>query len=263
MITFETIENGNSWTGVEWNIEDEDELAKLLARVAMGQYRHVLKVLVGTNCIEYAPTKSIIDGAIQLLTAKNPDEPWHRDGWLFQVISWFAANIQNPQTLKSAPHMIHAHKGFDGVHIILDKNNENVAAVVICEEKATGNPRNKITSQVWPEFISLETGSRDNELVSEITALLEKNGHIDPDEAVHKIFWEKARAYRVSITVGDKENSEKGRKALFKGYETAAPGKNVEKRRAEIFYQKNIREWMSDISAKAIAAAEQLDLKDV
>jgi hypothetical protein len=124
----------------------------------------------------YAPTQSTLEGAIRTLTAKDPEKPWQRDGWLFQVISWIAANIQDPGTLKSPPHIIHADKGFDGLHLCLDASNENVVSVIVCEEKATDGPRGKITSQVWPEFQSLDAGARDNELVSETTTLLAQNG---------------------------------------------------------------------------------------
>nr|WP_306267719.1 hypothetical protein [Pararhizobium sp. IMCC3301] len=263
MIKFEPISNGKFWSGTDWSITDEDELARLIARVAIGQYRHVLKVLNETDCIAYAPTRNALEGAIRALTAENVEQPWHRDGWLFQVISWIAANIQNPESLKSPPHMIHANKGFDGLHICLDETDENVVSVVICEEKATDGPRGKITSQVWPEFKSLEAGSRDNELVSETTTLLAQNDHLDPDKAVHEILWKRARAYRVSITIGDKERSQDGRKALFKGYKKITPGDVVGKRRAETFHQSNLRDWMSRMANKALDAAKEMEAENV
>ena len=263
MFTFEPISNGNLWSGSDWSIADEDVLATLIARVALGQYRHVLKILNETDCIAYAPTQSALEGAIRTLTPKDPEKPWQRDGWVFQVISWIAANIQDPAALKSSPHIIHADKGFDGLHLRLDKTNENVVSVIVCEEKATDGPRGKITSQVWPEFQSLEAGKRDNELVSETTTLLAQNNHVDPDNAVHEILWKHARAYRVSITIGDKEFSKNGRKTLFKGYENAAPGDDLEKRRAETFHQSDLRDWMKRMAAKAIEAAKELEAENV
>jgi len=263
MITFTPIRHGQFWTGADWSISDEDELAVMIARVALGQYRYVLKVLKETDCIAYAPTRKVLDGAIRTLTAKDVDKPWQRDGWLFQVISWIAANIQNPDTLKSPPHMIHADKGFDGLHLCLDDSDENVVSVIVCEEKATTSPRGKITSQVWPEFKSLEAGSRDNELVSETTTLLAANRHLDPDKAVHEIMWKQARAYRVSITIGDNDCSSEGRKALFKGYKKTTPGNNVGKRRAETFHQSELRDWMDRMANKAIVAAKELEAKNV
>jgi hypothetical protein len=263
VITFKRIKDGKDWSGSDWSITDEDKLAALIARVALGQYRHVLKVLKDTDCIAYAPTRSALEGAIRTLTAKDPEKPWQRDGWLFQVISWIAANIQEPETLKSPPHIIHAHKGFDGLHLCLDASNENVVLVIVCEEKATDGPRGKIINQVWPEFRLLEAGARDNELVSETTTLLAQNGHLDPDRAVHEILWERSRVYRISITIGDKECSQEGRKALFKGYKNITPGDDVGKRRAETFHLSNLRGWMKRMAAKAIEAAKEMEAGNV
>ncbi|BDW95907.1 hypothetical protein MACH10_15920 [Thalassospira tepidiphila] len=263
MIKFEPISHGKIWSGSDWSITNEDELANLIARVALGQYRYVLKILKDTECEAYAPTSSALEGAIRLLTPTDDNKPWHRDGWLFQVISWIAANIQDPQTLKSPPQMIHADKGFDGLHLCLDDTRENVISIIVCEEKATTVPRNKITSQVWPEFKSLEAGSRDNELVSEATTLLAGNTHLNPDKAIHEIIWKKVRKYRVSITIGDNECTDDGRRNLFKGYKKIVSGEGVSRRRAETFYQSRLRDWMKQIANKAISAAKAMEAENV
>jgi hypothetical protein len=263
IISFNPISNGSSWAGSNWSITNEKQLAAMIARVALGQYRHVLHILKKTGCGSYIPKESTKEGAIRLLTAINPEEPWHRDGWLFQVISWFAANLQSPETLKSPPQMIHAHKGFDGLHLRLDETGKNVIQVVVCEEKATIGPRGKIKSQVWPDFLSLEKGTRDNELVSEISTLLAANGHVDPDGAVNKIFWQQTRAYRVSITIRTQDCSQAGLNSLFEGYSDVAPGDDVAKRCAETFHQKDLRKWMNKIASMSISAIKDMVANNV
>src|SRR5260221_4424986 len=114
-ITFTPIGNKQVWTGYDWSINDEGQLAELVARVALGQYRYVLHVLAETDCLPFAPAGTALEGARKLLTATNNKEPWHRDGWLFQVMSWIAAHLQRDADLIAPPHMIHAHKGFDGL----------------------------------------------------------------------------------------------------------------------------------------------------
>lgn len=203
MIVFEPIQNGDAWHGEDWTVTSDDELADLVARVAIGQYRNVQSILKGTDSTVFAPTLTQIEGAIRLLTADDPENPWHRDGWVFQVISWIAACLQDPKSLKSPPQMIKAHKGFDSLHLRLDEQGERVEFVVVCEEKATTSPRNKIRTEVWPEFRALEAGKRDNELVAEITSVLSQNSEVDPDEAIQELLWKNARAYRVSITIGE------------------------------------------------------------
>ena len=119
-ISFTPIANGNSWAGSDWSIDDDDALADLVAHVAFGQYRHVLHILAETDCGEAAPAPTALQGARQLLTVPAGADPRHRDGWLFQVVSWIAAHIQGHASLIAPPHMQHAEKGFDGIHVHID-----------------------------------------------------------------------------------------------------------------------------------------------
>jgi hypothetical protein len=261
-LSFTPISNNPHWAGYVWSVDDEEQLAQLVARVALGQYRYVLRVLAGTGCLPYAPAATALEGAKKLLAAQNTSEPWHRDGWLFQVLSWIAAHLQGGATLVAPPHMIHAHKGFDGLQVLLDKNTKQVISVVICEEKATNNPRKMITDKVWEDFKSLHSGTRDNELAAQLVSLLEQRADIDADAAVQNVLWKDTRAYRVAITVGDGHSDELGRKKLFKGYKSIVPGP-VSRRRAETLYLDNLREWMKQIAAKATKAAEEIEAKNV
>ena len=263
MIKFKKISSGTHWSGSDLTIVDEDELARLVAHVALGQYLHVLAILNGTGSSAYAPAGTAREGAVKLLTAKDPDNPWHRDGWLFQVISWIAAQIQDPSSIKSPPHIRIADKGFDGLHLRLKKNKKEIDAIVICEEKATNSPRPTIRDKVWPEFRDLEKGERDNELVAETSALMQQNPAIDPTNGVQAALWNGSRSYRVSITVGDKENSAAGRRKLFKGYRKTVPTGGVQKRRAETLYNSDLRAWLSALAEKAVAAIEEMDSEDV
>ena len=261
-ITFVPISTGQLCTGYDWTIEDNDELAKLVARVALGQHRHVQRILLETDCSAYSPTPTALEGAKKLLTAVNEETPWHRDGWLFQVISWIAANLQRNGSMIAPPHMIHAHKGFDGLHVQVDQSTGRVLSVVVCEEKATGNPRKMIREEIWTEFTALERGERDNELVSEVSTLLDSLPGHNSDQAVHEIFWKEARAFRVSITVSDAQSDEAGRRRLFKGYESVVSG-NVSRRRAETLHIDDLRKWMQMIAEKAIDAAELMEADHV
>jgi hypothetical protein len=147
-------------------------------------------------------------------------------------VSWIAAHLQSNGELIAAPHMQHADKGFDGLHLHVDKKTSTITRAVVCEEKATENPRDTIREDVWPEFEDFETGAHDHRLVSEITQLLEMSPNLDPDTAIANVLWNKARAYRVSITISDTHNSNIGRARLFKNYEKFV-GDAVIRRRAE------------------------------
>ena len=161
----------------DWSIDSDHELAKLVARIALGQYRHVLQILSETDFASSAPATTALAGARQLLTVPDGSDPFHRDGWLFQTISWIAAHIQDNTALIAPPHMQHADKGFDGLHVLIDEKTQTVRSVVICEDKATSNPRDTIRDLVWKEFSDLEAGSSDHLLTAEVSTLLATRLH--------------------------------------------------------------------------------------
>lgn len=168
-------------------------------------------------------------------------------GWLgvFQAISWIAAHKASGAgtSIFSLPHQIPAHKGFDGLQIELDKKKK-LAGLIIFEDKATDNPRNTITQDVWPEFNLLHNDKRQTELMQETTALLQRADVDDPDEVIEGIVWKHIRRFRVSITGADGHDSNPKLSDLFKGYDDVVPGTDVAIRRAEVICLGDLRPWM-------------------
>jgi len=162
--------HSDCWSGSTWTIEDENELAKLIANVAIGQSRTVERILRATGDLPARYPKGGFAGACKLLTVGTSEKTYHRDGWIFQVIAWIAAHRFDDEALIRAPQMIKVDKGLDG--LIIEFGNDGIAHVVICEEKATKNPRKQVKSKVWQEFEQFETGERDNELIASVTSLL-------------------------------------------------------------------------------------------
>jgi hypothetical protein len=237
--------------GWEWEVQDIDILAERVARVALGQFRHVAKILEGlAGTAPIGTAQHAADALEKLKVAKNGD-PWQRDGWLFQIISWIAANQKKQGATLAPPHIFHAHKGFDCIQLELSADGKSVTAIVIFEDKATENARQTIKQSVWPDIVDLEAGERIAELTHEASALLEKQQHLYPgldvDDAIDRILWQEARRYRVSISVDDKHKSTDARKKLFKHYDQSAAGE-VLRRRAETIHFDDLREWMNDFS---------------
>ena len=242
------VEEDGCWSGSTWAIQDESGLAEMIARVAIGQARVVERILRATGNLPPGYPKGGFEGARRLLSVGTGDTAYHRDGWVFQVIAWIAAYRLDDDAIIRAPQMIKADKGLDG--LIIEYDDDGIAHVVICEEKATKNPRKQVQSAVWPEFKEFETGKRDNELVASVTSLLEKSNDLDPDTTVADILWKEKRAYRVAITVGDTHASAQGRKRLFKGYENIVLG-DIERRRAETLVLEDVRKWLAEVAEKA------------
>lgn len=251
-LVLKQVDHDNLCHGWEWEVDDVDILAQRVARVTLGQYRHVAQILDGlARAAPRGTAQHAADALKKLKVAKNGDS-WHRDGWLFQVISWIAANQNNHGAPLAPPHIFHAHKGFDGMQLELSGDGKSITAIVIFEDKATENARKMIKQKVWPDIVGLEAGGRVAELTHEASALLERHQHIYPDldidDAIDRILWQQARRYRVSISIDDKHKAADDRKKLFKHYDSSADG-DVSRRRAETMHFDDLRQWMSDFAA--------------
>jgi hypothetical protein len=203
--------HGDLCHGATWTIGDERWLAERIALVAVGQSLHVERVLAGANIGPPPVFATAVEYAIAALTLRDGAFPYHRDGWLLQVMSWLAAHTASPGGLISPPHMIQAHKGFDGLQLKLSGDGMTVSAAIVFEDKATDNPRDTIRDEVWPDIRDLEAGKRDNVLVADLNALLRTRPQINPDDVIRAIVWREVRHYRVSITVGDAHADDDGR----------------------------------------------------
>lgn len=246
---------GTLCTGCSWTVDSEDLLAEQIARIALGQSLHVQRILAGANPAAPSTSTGASTSAIAMLTVANGCDPWHRDGWIFQAMSWIAANKASPGGMIRSPQMILAHKGFDGLQLELDTNTGTVSAAIIFEDKATDNPRSTIRDDVWPEFKEMESGVSDNVLTSELVAILQTHPNIDPYLAIQNIIWNEARHYRISITVGDVHFDVAGRERLFKDYDTTVGG-DIQRRRGETFHINNLRQWMNNLAQKTITAIQ-------
>lgn len=255
-LTLSKIDHGELCHGFTWEIANEDILAEHVARVALGQYRHVSKILAGAGVMGGSTSADHARAAIKLLTVPPNQNPWHRDGWVFQTISWIAAHHQTHHAITRPPHIIAAHKGFDGLQLELSGDGKSVSAVIVFEDKATDDARSTIRNEVWPGIAALEAGKRITELTHEVSALLDTQATLDTDldveAAISSILWKEARHYRVSITVGDTHNSVSGRARLFKGFDELAVG-DIKRRRAETIYLPELRKWMDNFSKRVIA----------
>lgn len=239
--------------GYLWTISDEEKLAGLVAEVYIGHARHVEKILR-----QLAPGDTKLpasDGAVT--SAKNLlDGPAdHRDGLLFQTISWIVAHKEASRgSVIRIPHLIRAHKGFDGLQIDI-AGQEKLTALVIFEDKATTKSRDTIRDDVWPSFQALEAGERENELMQETTALLDRAENVDRDKIIQNIVWDQIRRYRLSIT-GEQAHGKPARfRSLVEGYETVAPG-DPDRRTAAVLCFDDLRAWMGKFAARVEKAIE-------
>lgn len=251
-ITTTSFSLGSLCDGCAWSVPDIDLLATQIAIVAVGQADHLAEILAASGMSQLDADNVARLEAVKLVTA-NAGDPYHRDGWLFQVMSWICAHRLSPSAIIRTPHMIHALKGLDGLQV--EVNQDGVSQVLIFEDKATDNPRDVIREDVWPEFREIESGSRQNVIAAEVVALLKGGGYPDPSGAVKSIIWGGARSFKASITVGDYHATPAGLASLFSDYDDVVKG-DKGRRRGDIFHVEDLRGWMEALAEKVIAVLQ-------
>lgn len=240
--------------GHEWTITDEIELARLVALLVLGHHTHVSKVISELSDQPVPSHDAMLVKAIDQLSEPETDPlRWHRDGWVFQMISWIAASLTITSQVAAirAPHARPADKGQDGLIVYLSPGADAVHQVVVCEDKATERPRNTITSKVWPELVEYESGSRDAEIVSDLQIALGQAGHENIHDIIKSVHWDRHRCYRLGITALPEHNNQAARMDLFQGYNDKVSG-DINRRCAEVILFEDIRAWMDEFCTYAI-----------
>lgn len=265
----------------EWSIGigDRVRLVEILAYLYMQQEenaqrvidalepkRRLLKGKVAENVIRKltAPKQADVEAA-KSGTEKEKEAAqkrvdtsiWHRDGLLFQHISWIVARQAIPDGYMTSPHVRQADKGFDGFIIELDESRERIERVVLCEDKASEDPRPLIRKSVWPEIKSIINGDRDDEILADLTTLLKGIPAIDTESAVDEMFWEDARHFRVSVATGEDKRKSKRFVHIVKGFDDVVTG-TIEKRVAGVLPFDDVRIGLNLLAQEVIAKVEDI-----
>jgi hypothetical protein len=246
--------------GYSWIFGDLNVLAELVSQLLLGQHRHVRKILEGVTTANPNSSEMMIESTQKKLAPTTEKGKEHRDGWLFQLIAWIGVRIvDRGRLLISPPHDRPADKGFDALIIELEAGSHQPVSMMICEEKATDNPRNKFQQQVLSEFKACKAGERDTEIMSELTTMLEAS-HINDNEVdrfLELVMWQRDRAYRVCLTTTGIDPDEQSRARLFKDFDDVIPGAAT-LRRAEMFQVDDLRVWMDVFAAKVAQKLAEL-----
>src|SRR5215470_15870189 len=79
--------------GKQWSVLDDDALATVVALVLVGRAKHAESVLIGTQVNVAFVADALKEQIRQQLQTPAGPLTWHRDGLLFEVISWVVARI--------------------------------------------------------------------------------------------------------------------------------------------------------------------------
>lgn len=239
----------------DYEVVDKQQLAEWIATMMLGQYAHIYMIIEKLSPAELPSNNALIDYMLSKLNVPNDNDTLieHRDGWLFQMMSWIALNIKLHAEYPGctihmvAPHDAAAKHGLDGLAMVVTPDNK-IGRIVITEDKCTTNPQSYVRYRVLPEFEDYERHIYDNKLTSELTQLINPASHmglyiaLSPSFANHENW-----TYRIGITRRDEHNSAEGRGELYKGYDKKVSGKASRRKGASVNLP-NLRDWMQDLS---------------
>ncbi|WP_123834141.1 hypothetical protein [Methylobacterium currus] len=230
------------------------ELARAVAYIVAGASYHAEKIISGIKgtspridkAIDSAISKIYLTPAVEM---EDKAPLWHRDGLLFQAISWIAANLEKPSNaLIAAPHVIKAHKGLDGLLVNIDNND---ICLTIFEDKA-GNPEGLIT-KIMTEFREMEFDDsyKAEEILQETATLLRMHRPEGWEDLINDAFWLKNRKYRASLASLDSHCTETGAQHLFRNFGKAVLGP-VDRRIGHLMASDDVRKFFRNFAKNVI-----------
>jgi hypothetical protein len=243
-------------TEFTWTLQDVRALACIVADVALGQVEHAESILqaapVSSND---PPTAQNIEEAIRMVE-NMPVE--HRDGWMFQVISWVAWHAEGEMTIIRAPLPTATRQGFDGVSVSLIEENTVIESVMVSEDKATLNPRDMVRDKVLPDFGRLAKGELESQVRAELVALI-KAGGFQPSSILKQGDWRNRKRFRASVCTS--HSSLPTAVELYEGFETTAPGDAGIRRGHRLLFD-DMRAFFEMLAGEVIASLEALKQDD-
>lgn len=265
----------------EWSIENGNRprLIEVIAYLYLRQEENAQRVINALEPRRRVSKGRVAQNVIRKLTAPNKEDLdllrlgsdaqkdgarkriktciVHRDGLLFQHISWVAARLALPNGYMTSPHVRQADKGFDGFIIELDDSGSKIKRIVLCEDKASKAPRRLISSNVWPEIRTILCGDRDDEILADLVTLLKGVPEIDAEAAVDEIFWEGARAFRLAVATGEDQRKAESFLHIIAGFEAVAGGE-LESRTAGVLAFDDVRKGLARLASEVAAKVEAI-----
>jgi hypothetical protein len=271
-LNVEGVEINEHCVGSRWATADIDQLARVVVMIAMGQATHAAHIISELRPLTPALNIQALRAAAKTRlsiagkTAAQLDvSRYHRDGLLFEAISWVAAQQSTTgKALLRDPHLSSTTQGLDGLMIELDATGTGIACTTVFEDKCSEHPRTKFRDEIMPAFLAHHGNARGPDLLAAAAALLQRVGlnGTQSTEAAARVLDRKYRAYRASLALTNADESLKRRKALFKDYEELS-GIDARRRIAGIFITAaDLRGWFDKLASAATAYIDSLDAED-
>ncbi len=258
--------------GSKWQVENEEQLARLIAIVVMGQAAqaaHIIDELlpaVPAFTFDALKQEAIIKFTVQEV-AQTPRTGYprtQRDGLIFEIISWIAAKqVSGEKCFLKDPHTSSTSQGLDGIMIELNEDGNEILKSTIFEDKCTDNPRDTFTQKVIPGFLDRHGNTRNAELIAAAATLIQLSGvnNVQAMSMVRKVIDNSSRQYRAGFALTQDFDTEEAQKALFKGYNKIKDISQEQRIGASLIVNGKLRDWFDALATKIIEYIEQLDVE--
>ena len=256
--------------GERWLPENDNELAALIAIVAMGQATqasYILRELIPTEPI--ASFEDLRNEAKIKLTVEEPASSprkgyprWQRDGFVFEIISWIAAKLTyGEKAFLKNPHISATTQGLDGLMILLNEENTSIETSMVFEDKCTDDPRDTFLQKVIPGFVDRHQNRRSAEIIDAAGTLLRIAGLEDKDAArlSAAVTDRSKRKYRAAFSLSNGYDSLQERKKLFADYNRVADIDAKQRIGASFITPSEMRTWIAELADKSVAYLDNLE----
>ncbi|PLW76511.1 hypothetical protein C0081_16270 [Cohaesibacter celericrescens] len=257
-------------TGERWRVLDDEQLARLIAIIAMGQAAQASHIL--SELLPATPAFTIpelrAEGKIRLTVQEKKQEPrigyprWQRDGFMFEAISWVAARqVYGKAAYMKDPHVSATSQGLDGLMLELSIDKTQIDRTTVFEDKCSDDPVSTFKNKVIPAFRDRHENKRSAEIVAAATVLLGKAG-IDEGAAAKlaaAVTDRTKRRYRAAFAITNELDSVDGRNKLFAGYDEISDIEQAQRLGACLVVSPKLRGWFDQLAEKAVAYLEALN----
>lgn len=261
------VEIDTSSDGERWDVRVEEYLARAIAIVSMGQSLHAANIIRNFHPAEPAFIDiSLFDDARASLQISGTTDKqrntsrWHRDGFIFEVISWIAIQkTSSPRSLMKSPHIKSTTQGLDGLLLELYDSSSEIIRATICEDKCSENPQNTFRYKVLPAFKRYHKGERARELVAEAASLLEKicQDGTEATKAAAQVLALNTRRYRAALAIEKKFDSREEREKLFERFDELEGITQRQRAGATFVVEGDLREYFDRLAAAAVKFLDQ------
>lgn len=256
-------------TGERWQVVDDEQLARLIAIIAMGQAAqasHILSELLPATPAFTLPELRA-EAKIRLTVQDEKKTPrtgyprWQRDGFVFEAISWIAARqVHGKAAYMKDPHVSATSQGLDGLMLELSSDRSRINRTTVFEDKCSDDPISTFKNKVIPAFRDRHENKRSAEIIAAATALLGKAGIDDGTAAklAAAVTDRTKRRYRAAFAVTAELDSDEGRKQLFAGYGDIGEIEQAQRLGACLVVPPKLRDWFEQLAEQAVAYIETL-----